>query len=47
MDSSNLPNCEAEIKDAVNATFEPMPPPEPPKPDNSIYNLNALLDLVD
>jgi hypothetical protein len=35
--------CEAEIRDGVNACFQPMPEPDP-TPDNSIYNLNAILD---
>ncbi|MEJ1930809.1 hypothetical protein WDZ92_11155 [Nostoc sp. NIES-2111] len=37
---------EAEIRDGVNACFQAMPDPDP-TPDNSVYNLNALLDSLD
>lgn len=33
--------CEAEMQDGINASLEPMPQPEP---DNSVYNLNSILD---
>lgn len=32
--------CEAEIQNGINASLEPMPQ----EPDNSVYNLNAILD---
>lgn len=40
----NFP-CEGEIKEAIAATFEPMPQAEASaEVDNSVYNLNAILD---
>lgn len=36
--------CEAELKDGITATFAPMPQADQTT-DNSVYNLNALLDL--
>ncbi len=38
-----LAAAESEIKDGISANFEPMPQPDP-KPDNSVYNFNAILD---
>ncbi|MBH8577008.1 hypothetical protein I8752_29305 [Nostocaceae cyanobacterium CENA369] len=38
--------CETEIQEAVSATFEPMPTPEPGEIENSIYNFNTILDMV-
>lgn len=43
----NMAACEAEIRSAIAANFEPMPEAVPKQPDDSIYNFNALLDLVD
>lgn len=37
--------CEAEITSAINASFEPSPEPDK-QADNSVYNLNAILDMV-
>lgn len=36
--------CESEIKQAINASLEPMPEPDPHPLDNSVYNFNAILD---
>lgn len=41
-----LGTCEAELKDGITATFAPMPQAEQQQ-DNSVYNLNALLDALD
>lgn len=38
--------CESEIRDGVNASFQPMPVADPVQPENSVYNLNALLDSI-
>ncbi|BAY77939.1 hypothetical protein NIES25_44090 [Nostoc linckia NIES-25] len=37
----HLAACEAEIKEGIAASLEPMPEPVP---DNSVYNFNAILD---
>ena len=36
--------CEAGIKDGIAAQFQPMPEPVAEKPDNSVYNFNAIID---
>lgn len=35
--------CEAEIKQAIAIGLEPLPPLNQ-QPENSVYNLNAILD---
>ncbi|MBL1199887.1 MAG: hypothetical protein FWK04_12565 [Nostoc sp. GBBB01] len=37
----HLAACEAEIKEGIAASLEPMPEPIP---DNSVYNFNAIID---
>ncbi|WP_138500939.1 hypothetical protein [Nostoc sp. PA-18-2419] len=39
----HLAACEAQIKEGIAASLEPMPEPDS-KPDNSVYNFNAILD---
>lgn len=39
----HLAACEAEIKEGIAASLEPMPQPEK-QSDNSVYNFNAILD---
>lgn len=44
--ADELSTCEGEIKDAITASFDPPPQPEPTPPENTIYNFNELLDSV-
>jgi hypothetical protein len=39
----HLGACETQMKEGIAASLEPMPEPDP-KPDNSVYNFNAILD---
>lgn len=39
--------CEAEIRSAIAANFEPMPMADSPPTENSVYNFNAILDSLD
>jgi hypothetical protein len=39
----HLGACETEMMQGIAASLEPMPEPDP-KPDNSVYNFNAILD---
>lgn len=41
----HLAACEAEIKSGISVTFQPIETEsETQQPDNSVYNLNAILD---
>lgn len=41
----HLATCEYEIKSGISVTFEPMPQADPePQNNNSVYNLNQILD---
>jgi hypothetical protein len=44
--NESLGTCEAEIKGAITASFDPPPQPDPTPPENTIYNFNQLLDSV-
>ncbi|WP_017652552.1 hypothetical protein [Fortiea contorta] len=41
---SVLGSCEAEVKDAINSSFEPLPQPDPEPVEDSIYNFNLILN---
>jgi hypothetical protein len=41
----HMATCEAEIRDGVNASLQAMPVADS-APENSVYNLNALLDSI-
>jgi hypothetical protein len=41
----HLAGCEAEIRDGISASLQPMPEPDKPEQlENSLYNFNAILD---
>lgn len=39
----HLAACEAQNKEAISATFDPMPVADQ-RTDNSVYNFNAIID---
>jgi hypothetical protein len=40
----HLAACEAEVKNGITASLEPMPKADNPKSENSVHNFNAILD---
>ncbi|BAT53765.1 hypothetical protein NOS3756_27280 [Nostoc sp. NIES-3756] len=46
---AELSTCEGEIKDAITASLDPPPQPDPTpsQPENTIYNFNVILNLLD